>query len=139
MLFRDRGNPPHPNSEAHDWAASFGSSLTPTATETGPDFRGPQDPAVICPASGPGAPPAAAQRCDDTEYGKGAGGRLTYEVSLRAGEVRTVWFGVGGSTEARAAARRRSGHVLDRPARALARKVATRRTVDRSHHRRPAR
>ena len=132
LLFRDRGNPPHPNSEAHDWAASFGSSLTPTATETGPDFRGPQDPAVICPASGPDAPPQPEEPCDDTEYGKGAGGRLTYEVSLRAGEVRTVWFGVGGSTRGPAAARTALRSLLDRPARALARKVATRRTVDRS-------
>ena len=51
---------------------------------------------MICPASGPDAPPQP-KRCDDTEYGNGAGGQLAYEITLKAGEVRTVWFGVGGS------------------------------------------
>ena len=27
LVFRDRGTPPHANSEAHDWAAAFGSTL----------------------------------------------------------------------------------------------------------------
>ncbi|WP_246050845.1 glycogen debranching protein [Nocardioides guangzhouensis] len=129
LLFRDQGKPPHPNAEAHDWAATFGSSLTPTATDTGTDFRGPQDPAVVCPASGPDAPPQP-QRCDDTEYGKGAGGRLTYDVPLRAGEVRTVWFGIGGSSAGPAGARSALSGLLDDPAGHLAAKVATRQAVD---------
>ena len=98
----------------------------------GADFRGPQDPAVICPASGPSAPPQPDEPCDDTEYGNGAGGQLTYRVTLRAGQVRTVWFGVGGSTAGPAAARAALGSVLDAPSRELARKVATRRDIDRS-------
>ena len=57
-------------------------SLSPYATETGKDFRGPQDPAVICPASGPSAPPQP-KRCDDTEYGKGAGGQLATRSSSK--------------------------------------------------------
>ena len=129
LLFRDQGTPPHPNAEAHDWAATFGSSLAPSATDTGSDFRGPQDPAVICPASGPDAPPQP-DRCDDTEYGKGAGGRLTYDVALQAGQVRTVWFGVGGSSTGPAGARSALADLLTDPAGKLAAKVATRQAVD---------
>ena len=40
LLFRDQGTPPHPNADTHDWAATFGSSLAPTATQTGQDHRG---------------------------------------------------------------------------------------------------
>ena len=114
LLFRDQGKPPHPNSEFHDWAAAFGTNLSPSETETGEDFRGPQDPAVICPASGPDAPPQP-ERCDDTEYGKGAGGQLAYRLRLRAGEVRTVWFGVGGSASGPARARAELAKVLANP------------------------
>jgi hypothetical protein len=74
LLFRDKGTPQSPNFTSHDWAAAFGSDLSPYAAETGKNFRGRQDPAVICPASGPSAPPQP-ERCDDTEYGKGVGGR----------------------------------------------------------------
>jgi hypothetical protein len=44
--------PQSPNFTSHDRAAAFGSDLSPYATKTGKNFRGPQDPAVICPASG---------------------------------------------------------------------------------------
>jgi len=115
LLFRDKGKPPSPNFESHDWAAAFGSDLSPYATKTGKDFRGPQDPAVICPASGPSAPPQP-ERCDDTEYGKGAGGQLAYTVRLRAGQAKTVWFGVGGSTSGPAQARAQLRKALDNPA-----------------------
>jgi hypothetical protein len=130
ILFRDRGKPPHPNSERHDWSAAFGSTLKPAAARIGEDFRGPQDPAVICPASGPNAP-TQPDRCDDTEYGEGAGGRLTYKVRLRAGEVRTVWFAVGGSASSPADARVQLRKALDDPEGALADKVDQRRRIDR--------
>jgi hypothetical protein len=115
LLFRDKGKAPSPNFESHDWAAAFGSDLSPYVTKTGKDFRGPQDPAVICPASGPSAPPQP-ERCDDTEYGKGAGGQLAYKVRLRAGQAKTVWFGVGGSTSGPAQARAQLRKALDNPA-----------------------
>jgi hypothetical protein len=118
LLFRDRGTPQSPNFVAHDWAAAFGTNLSPYATETGRDFRGPQDPAVVCPASGPSAPPQP-ERCDDTEYGKGAGGQLAYKVKLKAGEVKTVWFGVGGSTSGPAQARAELRKALDNPQAAI--------------------
>ena len=125
LLFRDKGTPPRSNSESHDWAAAFGSALAPHASRTGRDFRGPQDPAVICPASGPSAPPQP-ERCDDTEYGRGAGGQLAYKVKLRAGEVKTVWFGVGGSVSGPAQARAELRKALDNPEAALRAVVGSR-------------
>jgi hypothetical protein len=130
LQFRDRGTPPNSNGERHDWAAAVGSDLIPTDARTGKNFRGPQDPAVICPASGPNSPPQP-ERCDDTEYGKGAGGRLSYSIRLRAGELRTVWFGVGGSANGPREAREQLQEVLADPAGALADKVARRTQIDR--------
>jgi hypothetical protein len=118
LVFRDKGKPPSPNFESHDSAAAFGSDLSPYATKTGKNFRGPQDPAVICPASGPSAPPQP-ERCDDTEYGKGAGGQLGYKVELQAGKVKTVWFGVGGSTFGPTQARAQLRKALDNPGAAI--------------------
>jgi hypothetical protein len=125
LLFRDKGTPPESNSESHDWAAAFGSTLAPYASRTGRSFRGPQDPAVVCPASGPDAPPQP-ERCDDTEYGRGAGGQLAYKVRLQAGEVKTVWFGVGGSVSGPAQARAELRKALDNPAAALRAVVGSR-------------
>ena len=130
LRFRDQGKPPHENAESHDWAAAVGSDLTPTRARTGEDFRGPQDPAVICPASGPNAPPQP-ELCDDTAYGEGAGGRLTYSVLLRAGEVRTVWFGVGGSANGPDEAWDQLQELLADPEDVLADKVASRTRIDR--------
>jgi hypothetical protein len=129
LLFRDKGTPQSPNFTSHDWAAAFGSDLSPYATKTGKNFRGPQDPAVICPASGPSAPPQP-ERCDDTEYGKGVGGQLAYKVKLRAGEVRTVWFGVGGSTSGPAQASAELHKALDNPEAAIGAVVRFRERVN---------
>ena len=51
------GQPPADDAEAHDWAAAVGSRLGRPRARTGAAFRGPQDPPLICPASGPGTPP----------------------------------------------------------------------------------
>ncbi len=133
LVFSDRGTPPQSNGESHNWAAAVGTSLTPTDARLGQNFRGPQDPAVICPASGPTAP-TAPTRCDDTEYGNGAGGQLSYQVKLRAGEVRTVWFGVGGSTSGINDARAELRAALADPVAALAKKLDTRRQIDTASH-----
>ena len=127
LVFRERAGAGHPLG-AHDWAAVAGSSLTPTGSDLGPDFRGPQDPAVICPLSG--TPEEQPERCDDTAYGKGTGGELTYDVRVPAGRDVTVWFAVGGSDHGPAAARREFERALDHPARSLARKIAQRQAVD---------
>lgn len=127
LVFRENGTPPIAAATAHNWAAVVGSTLTPIRHRLGPDFRGPQDPAVICPASGPTAtqqPP----RCDDTAYGKGTGGELSYQVHLRAGS-RTVWFAVGGSDRGLAQARTMQSAALANPAGLLAAKVASRKAL----------
>ncbi len=137
LEFSDRGTPPISNGEFHDWGAVVGSSLAPTATKTGPNFRGPQGEGsigeskrpVICPASGPTAPPQP-DRCDDTEYGKGVGGQLRYRISLRPGEAKTIWFGVGGSANGVRGARSELRAALENPEQALRAKVATRYRVD---------
>ena len=125
LVFTDRGTPPGANQSAHDWAAAFGSAVRPTSTALGQDFRGPQDPATICPASGPGTP-TAPPRCDDTAYGQGTGGQLAYRLALKAGEPTTVWFGVGGSRSGSADAQATLAKLLADPGAALAAKVRAR-------------
>lgn len=121
LLFRETGTPPVPNASAHDWAALVTGSTTPRSHELGPDHRGPQDPAVVCPADGP-----APRTCDDGAFGKGTGGQLRWQVKLRAGEPTTLWFAVAGSDTGVADARAELTKALADPAAALARKVASR-------------
>ena len=101
LVFREVGTPPVANATPHDWAAVVGAtSLTPASGTTGSAFRGPQDPPVICPV-----PPGPDQfRCDDTGFGKGAGGELTYKLKLHANRPLTVWFTVAGSDQGLSAA-----------------------------------
>ena len=126
-LFTETGTPPTPNAEPHDYAALVGSTLSPDDVAFGPDYRGPQDPAVVCPASGPNAPPQPA-RCDDTAYGKGTGAQLTYHVDVPAGG-RTVWFSVAGSDHGAAAARQAQSAALADPEGLLQQTVAARQAV----------
>jgi hypothetical protein len=128
LVFRERAGAAHPLG-AHDWAAVAGSELSPTGSRLGRDFRGPQDPAVICPASGPDAPEQP-PRCDDTEYGNGTGGRLTYRVDVPAERPVTVWFAVAGSDQGLAEARSDYEQVLASPQALLAEKIAEREAVD---------
>src|SRR5215218_9261810 len=128
LQFRDVGTPPIPNAERHDWTALVGSSLLPSSSASGTGFRGPQEPPVVCPPADPGTPTPPA-RCDDTAYGKGAGGRLTYQVRLRAGTPRTLWFAVAGSDRSPADARRQLRRALAAPSATLARTVARQRAL----------
>ncbi|WP_199174899.1 glucosidase family protein [Halegenticoccus soli] len=128
LVFRDRGTPPVENALEHDWAAVVGSTLDPVDGETGEDYRGPQDPATICPAEGD-----APDRCDDTEFGNGKGGRLAYDVAVADGETETVWFAVAGADfdgpdpdDAVDAALAELDAALDDPEGALAEKVESR-------------
>ena len=97
LVFTDTGTPPGATRLPHAWAAIVGATgLTPASGKTGADFRGPQDPPVICPV---GSEPDQF-RCDDTAaHGKGAGGELTYPVSVPAGTSRTIWFTVAGADQ----------------------------------------
>ena len=128
LVFRERAGAGHPLG-AHDWAAIVGSSLAPVDSRLGPDFRGPQDPAVICPASGAGSPEQP-ERCDDTAYGEGTGGRLTYEVVVPAGRPVTTWFAVGGSDKGVAPARAAYQQALASPRAHLAEKIADRADIN---------
>ena len=123
LVFRDVGTPPIPNTTKHDWAAVVGSSLTATSHQLGPNFRGSQSADVLCPVSGSTTPQPP--RCDDTAYGKGTGGQLTYRVTVPAG-ARTVWFAIGGSDHGLTAAQDAQRQVLQNPAQLLRQKVASR-------------
>ena len=131
LVFSERGTPPVHNASAHDWAAVVGASVRPRDHRLGPGFRGPQDPAVVCPASGQDAPPAP-PRCDDTAYGRGTGGRMVYDVVLRGGRPKTVWFAVGGSDGGVNAAHDAVNAALRHPAGRLIDKIAERRRVARN-------
>jgi len=127
LVFRETAGAGHPLG-AHDWAAVVGSSLPPSDSALGPGFRGPQDPPVVCPVSGTDEPQPP--RCDDTAYGEGTGGRLTYDVEVPAGQPVTVWFAVGGSDEGVAPARAAYDEVLAAPETVLAERIARRKAVD---------
>ena len=122
LVFREQGTPEVKNAAEHDWAAVVGSALAPSGSETGEDFRGPQDPAKVCPPS----PDEAPKRCDDTEYGKGRGGQLRYEINVPAGTTQTVWFAVAGSDKGYEAARGEFDAALADPDALLQQKVADR-------------
>ncbi len=115
LEFREQGKP-HVNAEAHDWAAVVGSQLSPTGHATGEDFRGPQEPAEICPP----------EPCDEGASGKGAGGQLSYDVTLEAGQPRTVWVAVAGSEQGPADARGELDTLLADPEGALEQKISDR-------------
>ena len=125
LRFREQGTPSYPNATEHDYAAFVGSSLRPTSHALSPNNRGPQDPAVICPADG--TTPA---RCDDSLVGKGTGGRLTYDVKLAAGKSKTVWFAVAGSDDGTSAAQREYRRALSSPEALLKAKTRERQEID---------
>ena len=104
------------------WAAAVDASVPTDGAATAPAIRGPQEPAVICPPSGEGQPDPP-PRCDDTAYGRGAGGLLRLTLELPARGTRTVWFAVGGSDRGAEAARREAAAALRAPAQALRDKI----------------
>ncbi|NUR95386.1 MAG: glycogen debranching protein, partial [Kribbellaceae bacterium] len=125
LRFREQGTPSYPNAKQHDFAAFVGSSLRPTSYQPGADHRGPQSPAVICPKDG--TTPA---RCDDSLTGKGTGGGLTYDVPLKAGEQKTIWFAVAGSDQGSKAAESEYRKALSNPDMLLRAKTAARQQID---------
>jgi hypothetical protein len=127
LVFTETGTPPVANATPHDWAAVVGATgLKPVSGTTGTAFRGPQDPPVICPVSS--LPDMF--RCDDTAYGKGAGGELTYAITVPAHASRTVWFTVAGSDQGLADAQAQFQAASADPAGELTAKIAARQLVD---------
>ncbi|MDX6282560.1 MAG: hypothetical protein QOH03_3631, partial [Kribbellaceae bacterium] len=125
LQFRDQGTPPVANAAKHDYNAIVGSTLKPVNHALGPNHRGPQDPAVVCPADGD-----APKHCDDTAFGKGTGGRLTYSVDLKPGRTTTVWFAVAGSDEGKAAAQREYKKAVSNPEKLLQAKKKSRAAIN---------
>lgn len=126
LVFEENGTPPVKNATSHDWAAVVGATgLTPASGTTGSAFRGPQDPPVICPATGPDL-----FRCDDTGFGKGAGGELTYTLKLHARTSLTVWFTVAGSDQGLSTAQSEYQAASADPAGELQTKVTSRLALD---------
>jgi hypothetical protein len=121
LVFREQGTPPTPGAEPHDWAAVVGAAGAATSGDAGGAFRGPQAPPVICPATGD--PP---QRCDDTAFGKGAGGQLRYSLKLSANVRRTVWIAVSGSEAGAAGAVAEQKALLKDPETLLRKRVRAR-------------
>ena len=114
LLFQEQPN---------HYAALVGAQPAPDGHQLGPDFRGPQDPAVVCPNSDP-APP----RCDDGPFGKGTGGQLSYTLDIPRGG-RTVWFAVAGSDQGSQEAYSALSQALRDPDGALAAKMTQRRAL----------
>ena len=81
---------------------------------------------MICPV---GSQPDI-YRCDDTAYGKGAGGELTYNLKLHAKTSMTVWFTVAGSDQGLAAAQTEYQAASANPTSELQAKVASRLALD---------
>jgi hypothetical protein len=129
LVFGESGKPAA-EAPAHEWGAAVGSALTPASHRTGAGFRGPQGD-VICPASGPNTDPQPDDPCDDTAYGKGQGGELTYEIKLPKSGRTTVWFGVAGSESGTSGARGELRELLDEPDRALRAKLREREALAR--------
>jgi hypothetical protein len=119
LVFREQGKLPHPNAEAHDWAALVASDRDPVSGETGATNRGDQGDNV-CTAE---EPPS---QCDDGPFGRGKGGQLRYRLQVPAGATRTLWVAVAGSDRGLAQARRELAAALADPSGALQRKIARR-------------
>lgn len=130
LVFRDQGGAAGSGS-AHDWAAlvgpAAGTDLRATGAATGADYRGPQDPAVICPVAS--SPDPAPPRCDDTGYGRGAGGELRYRVDVGARQTKHLWFVVAGSDQGLPQAAREFRSAAADPGAELAAKVGERRAL----------
>ena len=120
LTFSEAGKP---------WTAVVSSSPLPAAGETGPGFRGPHVNPVVCGPSGPGQP-APPPRCQDSAYGKGAGGRLSYELTVPAGRERRLLIAVAGSDRSGAEARRELRVALDGADASFKAKVESRRKLE---------
>jgi hypothetical protein len=124
LVFRDRGALPHPNAEVHDYAALVASDREPESGVTGDTFRGDQGDNVCMGEM----PPSA---CDDGPFGRGKGGRLTYDVTVRAGRTETLWIAVAGSDQGMREAERELSSALRDPDDALEDKVEARERLGR--------
>jgi hypothetical protein len=119
-----------PGASEHHYAALVGSNQNPssgTAAPTGGAYRGGQGNTVCAASDGTSMPSA----CDDGPFGKGTGGELRYDVSIRAGGTKTLWIAVAGSDKGLGDARGELAAALRDPGAELAAKIASRRAISR--------
>ena len=116
-------------SPVHHYAALVGSDRTPISRRGRADRR--RVPRAAGRARLPGRRPSAPSVCDDGPFGHGTGGQLRYRVKVPAHGARTVWIAAAGSDKGLGAARAEFAKALRDPKRALAAKVAARRTLAR--------
>jgi len=69
--------------------------------------------------------------CDDGPFGKGTGGRLRYDVRLRAGASSTLWIAVAGSHHSAREARAEYARLVANPGGQLRAKQASREALGR--------
>ncbi len=124
LVFREQGTPKVKGASKHDYSAFVAADRTPVAHQLGAGHRGPQDPPVVCPTTGD-----TPQKCDDSGFGQGTGGRLSYDVKVPAGKSTTVWIAIAGSDHGTTEAKSALGTALRNPAGLLARKIASRRAI----------
>jgi hypothetical protein len=125
LTFRDTGATPAP----HDYTAVVGSDRDPVRGAVGPGHYGANGAGRRCVADQ--KPEPMPKDCDDGPFGKGTGGRLAYELRLRAGGTKTLWIGVAGSDDSPAAARAELRKLTRDPRRALRTKARSRRQLAR--------
>ena len=128
LVFRDTGQLPG-EAAPHSYTAMVGSDREPVRGAVGPGHYGPNGMGRKCSATAEPAP--MPKECDDGPFGKGTGGRLAYEIRLRAGGSRTLWIGVAGSDDSPADARSALRRLTRDPARALREKQRARRQLAR--------
>jgi hypothetical protein len=121
LVFRDQGTLPHENAAPHDYSALVAADREPEDGVIGDTFRGDQGDNRCGAQEQP--PPS---QCDDGPFGRGKGGRLTYEVRVPARRTETLWVAVAGSDESLGAARRELAAALRDPGDALEEKVEDR-------------
>ncbi len=129
LVFRDTGQLPG-EAAPHSYTAMVGSDREPVRGAVGPGHYGPNGMGRTCvpPRIAPAPMP---KDCDDGPFGKGTGGRLTYELKLPAGGSKSLWIGVAGSDESPADARSALRKLTRDPARALREKQRTRKQLAR--------
>jgi hypothetical protein len=103
LMFRDTGRLPGETAD-HSYTAIVGSNRTPVAGSTGPGGYGAFGEGRRCTATQTPAP--MPRECDDGPFGRGTGGRLEYEVRVRAGGTAAL---AGSRWPARRAPRPRRG------------------------------
>ena len=127
LVFRDTGRLPG-EAENHSYTAIVGSDRNPRSGTTGPGHYGPFGMGRTCDPTPPDEMPS---ECDDGPFGRGTGGRLRYEIKVRAHETETLWIAVAGSENSPGEARGELDKLTHKPERLLAEKRADRAALGR--------